>query len=98
MIVELLRTYNLVVAALIIVAGTCQWRRWRTFPPQERLHWQATALLNLAALIGAVEALARGTRPGIAVWIVAVALTWLLCAVLYWPVTTLMHNRKKETP
>lgn len=90
---DAIRIYSITVAALIIVAGTVQIRRWSTFDQQDRLHWQSTALLNLAALIGSWEALTAGYPGGFRIYLVAVGLTWLLGAVLLKPLERWRERR-----
>ena len=97
---DVLRVYSLTLCLLIIAAGTAQMRRWLTYAPQERLHWLSTALLNLAALVGTWEALRAGYPGGLRVHLTALALTWLLAAVLYRPVCAARARRRthKEIP
>ena len=98
-VVEVVRWLNVLIAAAVIVAGTLQIRRWAWFSPQERLHWQATAVLNLTSLIGTWESLRGGYAGGFRVYVLFVGLSWLLAAVLYRPVTRWRHRRThpKET-
>lgn len=83
---DAVRWLNLALSVAVIVAGTVQIRRWRGFTPTERLHWQSTAVLNLAALIGTVESLIGGYPGGLRIYLISVGLCWLLAAVLYRPI------------
>lgn len=97
---DLMRWYNVAVAATVVIAGTAQSRRWAAFSVPERLHWQATAVLNLTALIGTWESLRAGYPGGLRVYLLAVGVTWLLAAVLHDPLTRWRTRRHatKESP
>ncbi len=90
---EVLRIYSVTLCCLVIVVGTAQARRWLALSPEERLHCLSSALLNLAALVGTVEALRAGYPGGGRVYLVAVAVTWLLAAVSYRPLTAALRRR-----
>lgn len=92
---DAVRWMNLVVSLATILIGTSQARQWARFTPMERLHWQSTAVLNLAALIGTVEGLRGGYPGGVRVYLLAVGLWWLLAAVLYRPVLLLLERRRR---
>lgn len=94
---DVVRVYSLAVAVLVVAVGTAQIRRWPAFDPQERLHWLATCLLNLTALVGTWESLRAGYPGGLRVYLLALALTWLLAAVSYQPVTA-WRTRRQEPP
>lgn len=96
MIIEVLRWYSVTASVLVILVGTAQWRRWPQFRAQERLHWLSTALLNLAALVGSLEALAYGLPGGVRIYLVAVAVTWLLVAVLHHPAAAWRARHRQE--
>lgn len=87
---------NLVLSVATIVIGTAQARRWRLFSPVERLHWQSTAVLNLAILIGTIEALHGDYPGGLRIYLISVGLWWLLTAVLYRPVLLLVERRRRR--
>jgi len=98
--VEFVRWYNVAAAVAVIVTGTAQARRWRTFDAETRLHWQSTALLNLTALFGTWESLRDGYPGGGRVYLLAVGLTWLLAAVAYRPFVRwrTRHRTPPEAP
>lgn len=95
---DAVRWLNLALSIATIVAGTAQIRRWRGFSTMERLHWQSTAVLNLAALIGTVEGLLGHYPGGWRVYVLTVGLVWLLAAVLYQPVCAWRHKRDQARP
>lgn len=80
---EFIRYYSIAVSVLVILIGTYQIRSWWTFRNAERIHWLSTASLNLAMLIGSIEAQIRNLPIGPRNYLVALALTWLLAAVIY---------------
>lgn len=94
---DAVRIYNVTAAVLIIVLGTVQAGRWRSFDTAERLHWQATALFNLTALIGSAESLRDGLPGGLRVYLLAVGLSWLLAVVLHHPFTRWRARRRRPT-
>ena len=98
--IDVVRWFNVAAALVVIAAGTVQIRQWRTFRPAERLHWQSTALFNLTALIGSLESLRGHLAGGSRVYLLAVALTWLLAAVLHRPYARWRARRRthEESP
>lgn len=92
---DLIRYINITLAVACILCGTPQWRRLLS-GGREQLHWLASILLNLTALGGSVEALHRHIPPGIATYALAVALIFLLAAVLYPPVQARFTRHEKE--
>lgn len=93
-----IRLYTISVCVLVILIGTPQLRRWMRGTAEERLHWLSTIALNLAILLGTADAYRQDIPGGTRLYLVAVAVTWLLAAVLYQPVHDLLELRKKETP
>lgn len=88
------RIYTVVVCALVVLIGTPQLRGWfREGDAKRRLHWLSSIALNLAILLGTAEALYVGAPGGIRVLLVAVAVTWLLAAVAYYPIVGLLARR-----
>jgi hypothetical protein len=80
-----LRVYVLIVAVVVAVVGTLQWRRWSGFKVENRLAWLALVALNLALGFGTLETLQQNLPGGLRNYIVALAMTFLLAAVLYHP-------------
>jgi len=95
------RIYTICVCITVALVGTPQLWRWMRGTAEERLHWLATVAINLAILLGTFEALRAHADGGIRVYLVAVAMTWLLAAVLYRPVHTVLERHRptnKEKP
>lgn len=87
---DALRLYVIVVSILVCVAGTFQWRRWSGFAPENQLAWLAIAALNAAVGYGTFETWRAGLPGGVRNHVLALAMTWLLAAVLYHPATSLL--------
>jgi hypothetical protein len=96
---DALRIYTTSVCLLCALIGTPQLRSWmRNATPQEHLHWMSTVALNVAIGIGTLDAYLSGAPGGWRLYLVAVAVTWLLAAVLYRPVRWLIdrHGSKES--
>ena len=89
-----LRVYVIAVSVVCAVAGSLQWRRWPRFKPENQLAWLALAALNLAIGIGTLESLHAHLPGGYRNYLTALAMTWLLAAVLYVPVTERWARRR----
>ncbi len=96
MIFEVLRWYTATAAGLVILVGTWQARRWLAFELREQLHWLSTTLLNLGVLVASIEALVYGIPGGVRTYLFAVAVTWLLAAVVYHPLAVWRARRRRE--
>ena len=95
-----LRLYVMVLSVLVAVVGTAQWRRWPTFMVENQYAWLAIAALNLSAFVGCLESIADNIPGGWRTYVLALAETWLLFAVLYHPVSEWRARRRstKENP
>lgn len=93
-----LRVYVIVVSVVVAVIGSLQWRRWCEFKVENRLAWLAVIFLNFAMGFGTVESLHAGIPGGPRNYVTALAMTFLLAAVLYHPVRALRArlSRPKE--
>lgn len=91
-----LRVYVIVLSVLVAVVGTCQWRRWPTFMVENQYAWLAIAALNLSAFIGCLESLVEHVPGGWRTYVLALAETWLLVAVLHHPLSS-WRVRRRET-
>jgi hypothetical protein len=92
---DLIRYINITLATACILCGTPQWRRLLS-GGREQLHWLASILLNVTALIGSIEGLRLHSPPGIATYALAVALIFLLAAILYPPAQARFARHDKE--
>lgn len=93
---EAVRLYTVAVCLSCAVIGTPQLRGWmRDATPHEHLHWMSTVALNLAIGVGTFEAYLSDVPGGWRVYLVAVAVTWLLAAVLYRPARWLIQRRRR---
>ena len=86
-----LRVYVLVVTILVAIVGTCQVRRWFSFLPENQLVWLAVVVFNFAAFYGTADQLAKHVPGGIRSYITAIAVTFALYAVCYWPTHVLVR-------
>ena len=95
-----LRLYVIAVSLICAVAGTLQCRRFPTFKPENQLAWLALAALNVAIGLGTFESLEAHIPGGYRNYLVALAMTWLLAAVLYVPTHNWRARRResKENP
>lgn len=92
---DALRIYTMTVCLMCAVIGTPQLPGWmRDASPQEHLHWLSTVALNAAIGLGTLEAFLADAPGGWRLYLVAVAVTWLLAAVLYRPVRWLIERRR----
>lgn len=91
-----LRMYVVVVSVIVAVVGTLQWRRWFGFKVENQYAWLAIAALNLSAFTGSLESLIYDVPGGIRTYVLALAESWLLVAVLYHPVKQ-WRRRKTDT-
>lgn len=92
---DIFRWYNIACAISIALVGTPQLRWIFSLGGQEQLHWQSTILLNLTALWGTIESLRAGYPAGLRVYLLSMALTWLLVAVCYEPWDRWQEHRKR---
>jgi hypothetical protein len=93
---EWLRYYVIAVSVLVAIAGTLQWRRFPTFKVENQYAWLALVALNLSNLAGTAEALVNDVPGGFRNYIVALAETWLLVAVLYHPFHAWRDRRRSD--
>lgn len=84
---EWVRYYNIAVSVVVAIVGTPQLRTFLTLGGRRQLSWQALILFNLTAFWGSIEALRAGAHGGIRMYLLAIAITWLLAAVLIDPIT-----------
>jgi len=94
---DAVRIYTMVVCLLTAIAGTPQLARWfGSGDAERRLHWLASIAMNLAFLLGTAEAYFTHAATGVRVYLVALAVTWLLACVLYYPTTLLIERRRRD--
>jgi hypothetical protein len=91
---QVARLYILVVGLLVAVIGSCQIRRWLSFPPENQFAWLALGLFNVAAVVAAAELFGRSEPAGARTYLTAVAVTFALFAVLHHPLRVLLHRRR----
>lgn len=96
---EALRMYVVVASGLVGIVGTpVLIRHWRSWKVPNQFAWMSLILLNAATFIGTIEVLIAGTPGGFRNYLFAIAITWLLIAVCYQPVSDLRSRRTKEKP
>jgi hypothetical protein len=91
--VHYLRLYTVVVAVIVAACGSAQWRRWRSFLPENQMAWLSLAVLNAAVGVGTAEALLQHIQGGDRTGLIAGAVTLELAAVLWRPAHNLFRWR-----
>src|SRR5437763_15886452 len=93
-VIQAVRLYIVVVGIAVAVVGSLQWRRWRTFLPENQLAWLSLAVGNFSVVFGTVDVYAKGIPGGSRTYIAAVAVTFALFAVLHYPLHQLRRWRE----
>lgn len=96
-VTDWLRVYVIIVAVFVAVAGSLQWRRWPGFKVENRLAWLAIVALNFSMGFGTLETLRAGFPGGPRNYVSALAMTFLLAAVLYHPVSGWHQRRRRRS-
>jgi hypothetical protein len=93
-VIQGVRIYTVAVGCLVMIVGTAQVYRWRSFLPENQMAWLSLAVFNFSAVFGTVDVLAKGIPGGTRTYIAAVAATFALYAVLHYPLHRLRRWRE----